>query len=284
MDFKNKEVRREFCMFAALAISMIMLVLASLSFSHNIGYWPYGQPQPQVQASAVQGLPSLPGDGLTQLFIYGLAAASFLTVGVLYYLGRRTERHAPALIDSGKLSLEVVAGYAGWVPTEDAFTIPEMLLLLRIRVINKSEPSVTITGWKISMSTQLITGAGSWHEATIVKPPAGLAFRPMLGRGPSYAEQKGRLDVDIVSLTAEQAIPFGPHKDGFILAKTFTPDLLCWLSLYTIAVQVTGSQGGKSLCFAHPGEWLRDAEFSIDAALPLMRGLMPPPVVPQPRA
>lgn len=97
--FRDKEFRREFCMFAALAVGLLGPCLTALNVSHNLGYWPHGNsPIPTAvqlrspkTTNEPQGVP--PVSGLMQWLLLVLTPGSMITVGVLYYLGRR---HVPS--------------------------------------------------------------------------------------------------------------------------------------------------------------------------------------------
>jgi len=96
MGFQDKEFRREFCMFAALAVGALALSVAGLSLSHNLGYWPHGHPLAS-SAQATQDHTSQTGNAqdsktqgdMTQWLIFGTIIISILGVSFLYYLGRK---------------------------------------------------------------------------------------------------------------------------------------------------------------------------------------------------
>jgi hypothetical protein len=100
--FSDKEFRREFCMFAALAVGIAALIIATLNFSHNLGYWSRGN---IALPTADQAQPFKPGDksggaappegSVMQWLLLVLSSGSIITVGVLYYLGRRHVAYGP---------------------------------------------------------------------------------------------------------------------------------------------------------------------------------------------
>jgi hypothetical protein len=85
-------------MFAALLVGVAALcIIAGLNLSHNLGYWPHGSSPPsavdKIQNSDPK--PNERGSDLTQWLIFGLTIASVVTVGVLYYRGRKITSITP---------------------------------------------------------------------------------------------------------------------------------------------------------------------------------------------
>jgi hypothetical protein len=88
MEFRDKEFRREFCMFAALAVGIAGLSISGISLSHNLGYWPYGSnPQSSNSKSTMP-----PRGGLMEWLMLAVSSGSILTVGILYYKASRREQ------------------------------------------------------------------------------------------------------------------------------------------------------------------------------------------------
>jgi len=75
------------------------LIIAGLSFNHNLGYWPYGLTT-QQHSSASRSVPPGParsegGSGLSyDLIRGGISLAAFLSVAILYYRGRKAGARA----------------------------------------------------------------------------------------------------------------------------------------------------------------------------------------------
>jgi hypothetical protein len=90
----DKEFRREFCMFSALVVGLGGLGVTTLNFTHNLGYWPYGNGKTAggETITVEDQAKSHPGGDVMQWIIFALTMGSALSVGVLYYLGRKEAR------------------------------------------------------------------------------------------------------------------------------------------------------------------------------------------------
>jgi hypothetical protein len=82
--FQNQDNRRELCMVAGL-------ILAGLTFTHWMWGWPLG-----IQAATQANAPTGGGMLAPSLGQYLLESLPLVTVGVLYYLGRRHGREIPS--------------------------------------------------------------------------------------------------------------------------------------------------------------------------------------------
>jgi hypothetical protein len=225
--------------------TLLALVIGALTLSHSLGYWPHGIPAiAPPQSSPATPNPTSGWDWLTQDLIWRIVSVvSFLTVGVLYYLGRRAGNNAAALPETHQTRIRVEVLRGVLAPHYDLSNSKyDVDIFLRLRLTVTSSPSVKLKDWKLQLlsgSTVYATG----HRDQIRDP------LPCLPSDLPGIEKK--LD----DITANEEMPLNVSTDGWLKYRTIdtTIDrvLQCDFSLTLI-----DSNGEALGTVVRPGPWL----------------------------
>jgi hypothetical protein len=206
MGFKDKEFRREFCMFAALVVGLAALAFTALNFSHNLGYWPHGNiglpSASQTQSSTGQNSPQIvpPEGSLMQWLLLALTGASVIAVGILYYLGRR---HGGRATSDGVLAhLAGLDKRTQGLATSAALTRVTAILEERLDKLEKWVAIGIATKDELGALTQLVTLLDGLSETAVNLIPGYFEHDNRI------TLLEARIDEIIVPVSLERVVQF----------------------------------------------------------------------------
>lgn len=216
----------------------------------------------QIIYGLVTGHPNL-----AAILIGGGVPVAIFTIGAIIVKTRGKDSFTDIALPplpQGKLSLEILEGYAGWKsPDPDQYVGLQFWVLLKVRVINRSEPSVRIKEWKVDLPK---CHDGEYGSAGFVEPlPRRFSYRPK-GTYDTFEDERFISEDSIVQKTATTSVSFGSHEDGFLLVRTYI-DESCRCFGFGFTITVTDSLDGVSSVYRPPDEWLKAAELKWPAAM-----------------
>jgi hypothetical protein len=171
-----------------------------------------------------------------------------------------------------KLNIEILKGFVGWWRSGELFEMPELWVLLSVRVAPNSPPGVRVKKWLVESSALY---SGYWSEATLTDIPTGLEYAP---KGDYDADSAPiRAGSNLSNMTYNASVLYGEHAEGFLLARVHR-DNVHEVFRHSFKVTAIDALDGWSIGEQIPGEWIVPATFSVAESQPtLHRYLVGPP-------
>lgn len=167
---------------------------------------------------------------------------------------------APSQLPVQKLTLEILEGFLGERSTS-LLGCPQPWILLHVRVVNRSDPPVTIKTWSLDFKAcnDSLFGTGTSYANKI---PDGFAFQPMGSKTPPLIAPNPPQSVDtkLDERLAKFPVTFGGQEEGYLLFETHGN--LHQYYRYSFKLSVTDALDGASDLLKFPGDWLQPAKYT----------------------
>jgi hypothetical protein len=156
-----------------------------------------------------------------------------------------------------KITVEILEGFVA-ERMMNAFSFPEPWILLRVRLVNRNDPSVTIKNWELDLKDH--SGITKWsaHKNDI---PDNSTYTSLMS-WPESSRKEEAIGTRVDKRLSTTPLSLGCGEEGWLLFRTFQCSM-CYVFGKTFQLTVTDALDNRSQGVVYPGEWLKPARFSF---------------------